>query len=86
VSESEKKFLKLWNGFIQSHTLISDFSIPGRCMDFVRAYASYLNANDLRQDLTLHLYNLWDNGLVSSLQIVECMMEYDSLTRGECSK
>jgi VEFS-Box of polycomb protein len=86
VSESEKKFLKLWNGFIQSHTLISDFSIPGRCMDFVRAYANDLNANDLRQDLTLHLYNLWDNGLVSSSHIVECMIEYDSLTRGECSK
>lgn len=85
MSESEKKFLKLWNGFIQSHTLISDFSIPGRCMDFVRAYANDLNANDLRQDLTLHLYNLWDNGLVSSLHIVECMMEYDSLTRGECT-
>ena len=78
MSESEKMFLKTWNGFIQSHTLISDASIPGRCMEFVQTYASYLNENDLRQDLTLHLYNLWDNGLLSSMHILQCMMEYDS--------
>jgi hypothetical protein len=76
-------FLKLWNGFIKSHTLIADRSIPGRCMEFIRAHASYLNENDLRQDLTLHLFNLCDNGLVSSLHVVECMMEYDTLARGD---
>jgi len=71
--------MKLWNQFTKSVTVIADRSIPERCIAFIRAHAAMLKANDLRQELTLHMHNLWDHGLVSSDHVVECMMEYDSL-------
>lgn len=71
--------MKLWNPFIKSNTVIADRSIPERCMAFIHTHYAVLKTNQLRQELVLHLHNLWDHGLVSSDHIVECMMEYDSL-------
>ena len=75
----EKKFMKLWNPFIKSNIVLADKSIPNRCMAFIRAKYVELKKQNLRQELVLHLHNLWDHGLVSSDHIVDFLLEYDSL-------
>lgn len=70
--------MKLWNHFAHSHTIIADRSMPERCLAFIKEHAVKLKAEDLRQELVLHLHNLWDHGVVSSDDVVACMMEYDS--------
>lgn len=70
--------MKLWNQFIKSCTVIADRSIPERCMAFIKTYAVKLKTNDLRQELSLHLHNLWDHGVISSDHVVEYMAEFDS--------
>jgi len=79
VSTKEKKFMKVWNRFIKSHTIIADNSLPSSCMNFLRNQYYMLQENDLRQNLLLHFMNLWDEGLLSSKHIMDCMVEYDSL-------
>lgn len=64
---------------MKSNIVLSDKSIPKRCMDFIRANYAELKKQKLRQELVLHLHNLWDHGLVSSDNITECLLEYDLL-------
>lgn len=79
VSPNEKLFMRLWNQFIKCHTVLSDRSIPKRCMSFVRHIGQTLVTHELRQELLLHLFNLWDSGLLSSQHIEACMAEYDKM-------
>lgn len=78
ISVKEKQFMKLWNQFIKSHTIVSDGDLPDRCVAFITSYLNEMRKLDLRQNLLLHLFNLWDSGLVSSAHVLCCMEEYDS--------
>mmetsp|Transcript_14136 Transcript_14136/g.20905 ORF Transcript_14136/g.20905 Transcript_14136/m.20905 type:complete len:128 (-) Transcript_14136:577-960(-) len=81
VSPKEKTFMKLWNRFIKCHTVIPDSVIPGKCMDFIRLFATELFENDLRSQFLLHLFNLWDHQLVSSEHILKSLRLYDELKK-----
>lgn len=78
VSDDEKRFLKLWNNFIRSCTLISDASIPSRCMHFVQKYANEMHQLGLRNELLLHLTNFWDYGLISPGHVETCLKLFDT--------
>jgi len=65
------------NIFIKSHTIIPDRSIPSLTYKFAEML-SVFHAHNLRQNLLLHLFNLWDSSLVSSQHILLCMTTYDS--------
>jgi len=77
VSVKEKAFMNIWNIFIKSHTIIPDRSIPSLTYKFAEML-SVFHAHNLRQNLLLHLFNLWDSSLVSSQHILLCMTTYDS--------
>ena len=77
VSEKEKKLMQMWNRFIKSHVVIADRSIPGKCMDFISAHLRELREGEMRNNLLLHLTNLWDAGVISSARIAACMELYD---------
>jgi len=83
VSAKEKILIKLWNKFIKSHTTTSDRSIPSKCKTFIASHLQPLVTDDLRQNLLLHLYNLWDSGLISSNCILSCMELYDDGVEGK---
>mmetsp|Transcript_31207 Transcript_31207/g.45689 ORF Transcript_31207/g.45689 Transcript_31207/m.45689 type:complete len:274 (+) Transcript_31207:103-924(+) len=83
VSAKEKILIKLWNKFIKSHTTTSDRSIPSKCKTFIASHLQQLVTDDLRQNLLLHLYNLWDSGLISSNCILSCMELYDDGVEGK---
>ena len=79
VSEKEKVFMKLWNRFIKLHTVIADRAIAKKCMVFLSEHRNELITFDLRQNFLLHLFNLWDNCIISSSNISAIMTSYDEL-------
>lgn len=77
---NEKKFMKLWNRFIRSDAIIRDSSIPEKCREFVSSHHLQITEGDLRGQLLLHLYNLWDNRVLPSYAILNLMNEFDKLS------
>ncbi|KAL7470906.1 hypothetical protein ACHAXS_011204 [Conticribra weissflogii] len=73
VSQKEKRFMNLWNVFIKSHCVIADRDIPGKCKEFIRKYKKHIIDEGLRTNVLLHLFNLWDDGVMSSGNILVCM-------------
>ncbi len=79
VSVKEKRFMKLWNVFIKSDVVISDATIPDKCREFILAHHNQLMRHELRKHLLLHLFNLWDNGIVMSWEILQMMNLFDEM-------
>ena len=78
VSSGEKKFMHLWNDYIRCNHVIPDRDIAGKCHEFVLKHGRELHEGDgLRLNLLLHLFNLWDSGVISSKRILSCMSIYD---------
>jgi len=77
VSGNEKKFMKLWNNFIKSDHVIADRDVPGKCHEFVLEHRKQLYEGGLRLNLLLHLFNLWDSGVISSSRILASMSMFD---------
>ena len=81
VSAKEKALMKLWNRHVRSYRIYADHNIPKACEELVRTCSGYLKKMGLRPNLLLHMYNLWDNGLVHSGDIMRIMKLYDELSR-----
>jgi len=73
VSGKEKRFMNMWNVFIKSHCVIADRDIPDKCKEFIHKYKEQLIDEGLRTNVLLHLFNLWDDGVMSSGYILVCM-------------
>ncbi|KAG5190822.1 VEFS-Box of polycomb protein-domain-containing protein [Tribonema minus] len=73
VSAEEKAFMKLWNMHTRAFETPSDSSVPLSCAVFARRFAPALLQRGLRANFVLHLFNLWDNCLVSPKHIHACM-------------
>lgn len=67
-----------WNNYMNAHTVVSDQAIPQRCAHFIHSHTQILIKGDLRQNLLLHLCNLWDEGVISSTHILDLISIYDS--------
>ena len=78
ISEREKKFMQMWNRFIRSHIVIADKDIPGKCQEFVSSHIEELKAEKMRNNLLLHLMNLWDFGVISRNLLLQLMNIWDS--------
>jgi len=78
VSAKEKHFMKLWNRFIKSTHVIADRDVPEKCRDFILSHRKQLLNAGLRLNLLLHLFNLWDSGVISSDRILYCMSMFDA--------
>jgi hypothetical protein len=78
VSTKEKQFMKLWNRFIKSNHLIADRDVPEKCHEFILIHRKQLLDAGLRLNLLLHLFNLWDSGVISSNRILHCMSMFDA--------
>ena len=78
VSPKEKQFMKLWNRFIKSNHLIADRDMPEKCDEFIAIHRKQLLNAGLRLNLLLHLFNLWDSGVISSNRIFHCMSMFDA--------
>ena len=68
----------LWNKYIKSHVFVSDNSLRHRCIDFIHAHYELLAEANLRETLILHFCNLWDEGLVSSTDILCFIKIFDT--------
>mmetsp|Transcript_62832 Transcript_62832/g.185557 ORF Transcript_62832/g.185557 Transcript_62832/m.185557 type:complete len:264 (+) Transcript_62832:1019-1810(+) len=79
VMGTEKVFMKIWNMFMKSHIITADKDFPQKCTEFVSAHGRKLVRLNLRQNLMLHLFNLWDSRLLSPSHILSCISAYDSI-------
>ena len=70
--------MSIWNKYIYSNHIIADRDIPNRCIDFARKHGCELNHHGLRNQLLLHLFTMWDNLLISSDHILECLDIFDN--------
>lgn len=74
VNEGEKEILKLWNLHIMTHCKHkADNLIRGACFDFVEKHGETIIMKNLYKNFTLHLANLYDYGLLSSGDLIECV-------------
>lgn len=81
VASEEKHFLTIWNRFIKSNHVIGDRDMPGKCHQFILTHRNQLIDAGLRLQLLLHLFNLWDAGVISSNRIRHCMALFDGTTK-----
>lgn len=81
VTEPEKRFIKMWNRFMGSHTVVPDLAIAKRCLEFIRSHIVVLEKYKLRRELNLHLTGFWDYRLLSQSHLHYCMREYDGLVQ-----
>ena len=70
--------MKLWNRFVHGFVVYSKRHVPLVCAMFARKMRSEINRKGLRQNFLLHLMNLWDNSLISSSWIEQCMRIVDT--------
>lgn len=74
VNEGEKEILKLWNLHImKNYKYKGDKMIRQACMDFVDLEGHYIQSQNLTRNFFLHLANLFDVGLLSSRDMLECI-------------
>lgn len=74
VNEGEKEILKLWNLHImRNYKYKGDHIMPQACLDFVDVEGSTIVSKNLTKNFTLHLANLFDFGLISSKDILNCI-------------
>lgn len=66
ISKEEKELMKLWNSHIFNFPGYGDSFMPLSCDHFVRKFANILVQKNLRFNFLLHLFNLYDFGLISS--------------------
>ena len=52
---------------------MSHYQVPAACLALVNTCREYITTQGLRSNLLLHLFNLWDNGLVNSGDISHTM-------------
>lgn len=81
VSKEEKIFMNLWNNFIRTNIVLADERIPNKCREFILLHHEQLSKLELRMQLVLHLFNLWDNGLVNSKTILSLLALFDKMTQ-----
>jgi hypothetical protein len=77
VLKEEKIFCIMWNRFVYSNTALADSEIPKLCTNFVLKYRDEICRQKLRDQLLLHLMNLWDNQLLSWKMIIDLMYVFD---------
>jgi len=77
ITSLEKNFMRMWNRFIKRHVVIADREIPAKCQEFIHTHIQDLKDGGMRNNLLLHLMNLWDSGVISSNRILACMQQYD---------
>lgn len=73
VNEGEKEILKLWNLHImKNYKYKGDGMMRRACLDFVDLEGQNVIAKNLSRNFILHLANLFDFGLISSRDVLEC--------------
>jgi hypothetical protein len=77
VSFEEKEFMKLWNTYIHSTIAYSDSYLAMDCERFAEEYASVIVKKNLRHNFSLHLYNMWDFGLLRADDIQRFLVIVD---------
>jgi len=83
VTPKEKGFMKIWNRYIKCNHVIADKDMAMKCHDFVLENRKVLIEEGMRLNLLLHLFNLWDSGVISSSRILSCMTLYDESETNE---
>lgn len=74
VNEGEKEILKLWNlHMMRNYKYRADNMIRQACLDFVQMEGAKILSKNLTKNFTLHLANLYDFGLIGSMDIIECI-------------
>lgn len=80
VNEGEKEILKLWNLHImKNYKYKGDNMIRQACMDFAGLEGNYIKSKNLTRNFFLHLANLFDAGLLSSRDMLECIRMFKRL-------
>lgn len=86
VNEGEKEILKLWNLHImKNYKYKGDGMMRQACLDFVDLEGNNLIAKNLSRNFILHLANLFDFGLISSRDVLECSRKLRKLKQPQTS-
>ncbi|CAH0476329.1 unnamed protein product [Peronospora belbahrii] len=83
VSLEEKEFMKMWNRHVKEFKILADFMVASSCRMFARNHGKWLLEHGLRHNFLLHLLNLWDNSLLNSRAIIDCMLIVDQHQESE---
>lgn len=80
VSESEKKFMLIWNTYCMKHeTKIFDSNFLKYCERFIEENANKLFELNLVSNFWLHLKNLLDYGLLKNKCLIQLVDRLNSM-------
>eukprot|EP01052_Picozoa_sp_SAG31_P023617 SAG31_NODE_1958_length_6814_cov_3.386597_5_plen_93_part_00 len=61
----------------------SDYYVHKKCIQFSTDYGGRLAEKGLRQCFLMHMFSLWDIGLVEANTVDACMRNYDKAEQGD---
>uniref|UniRef100_K3WJU2 Uncharacterized protein n=1 Tax=Globisporangium ultimum (strain ATCC 200006 / CBS 805.95 / DAOM BR144) TaxID=431595 RepID=K3WJU2_GLOUD len=79
VALEEKEFMKKWNRHVKENRILADFMVASSCRLFAKLHGKWIMERGLRYNFLLHLFNLWDNSLLNSRAIIDCMLIVDHI-------
>ena len=83
VTQSEKQFIKLWNGYLKKDPPYSDYFFSEICRRFSADVGNQICEKKLRWPFLLHLLTMWEFNLVSMKVVEECMSMIDATIAGD---
>lgn len=69
VNEGEKELMVMWNWHVMKKNFVGMSQMPLACEMFIDIHGEEIWTRNLYRNFTLHLCNLFDNGMLSSTHI-----------------
>lgn len=79
VNDGEKEIMKLWNLHIMKYQYISNGQIFAAVLDFIEKSGELILRKNLYRNLLLHICNLNDFGLLTTIQVSKCIQSMQSI-------
>jgi len=83
VTSKEKEFMTYWNRYMHYHPIFADFYMPRACQRFVVMYRKELLEAQLRNELLMHLFTLYDFNLVTPTDVLKTVGLFDNGEQGQ---
>ena len=78
VTDAEKEFIKLWNGFLDERVVLIPELMP-LLVEFLEKYAIKIEQRDMYVELLAHLTSMWDNDQIGQAALHWLCRHYSEL-------
>lgn len=75
--------MALWNEYMRHHPVVAAVQLPPQLKSFVQTHSRTIFDNHLEDDLIKHLTNMWVEGHIGRVDMLENMKIFNALVEGK---